>query len=377
MRIDKIWLVDYLKEGEQHADFYLGVISILNQISKINKAYFNKNSICLNYFSSSTQKKYLKRPKNKIVLYFYSTFLILNIVLNAIIKKPKNIIFLQLLPLHYVIIIFLKLFIPKVNVLVCMAGELSLVGKNNLSFLNLFYKKCILFSLQFNFFKIYNLKFLCLEERVFDNLKNLIIKKSNIDYIQHFIYRDYKPNFLKAKSSKKESLFAASIGVHSSEKDSQIIYMLNKLNKDSYSLATCGLSDGSFDYVDDSSIKHFFKGNIREKYIASDELFKCIEENISLVIFFHTKKSGYDLICSGQIYDLIWLKKPAICFSSSPLSKYKNYFNIPIYEVNDIVEMDSKIKEIIDFKEYDELFKTTNNQLRETSLRRWAKVLKE
>tara|TARA_Y100001978_G_scaffold194455_1_gene201601 strand:- start:174 stop:1307 length:1134 start_codon:yes stop_codon:yes gene_type:complete len=376
MRIDKIWLVDFLKEGEQHADFYLGVISVLNQISEINKAYFNKNSVCINYLSKSTQKKYLKRPKNKISLYFNSTLLILNIFLNAIIQKPRNIIFLQILPLHYVMLVFLKIFLPNINVLVCMAGELSLIGKKQLGFLNSFYKNCILFSLRFNLFKISNLKFLCLEKRVYDNLKKFFINKSNVDYIQHFIYREYKPNYINVKSSEKKSLFAASIGVHSRVKDSQKIYELDKLNQDSYSLATCGLSDGSFDYINDSNIKHFFKGNIKEKYISGDKLFKCIEENISLVLFFHTNNSGYDFVCSGLIYDLIWLKKPAICFSNSPLSKYKNYFNFPLYEVNDILEMNFKIKEILNFQEHSDLFKITNDSLREKSLVRWAKFLK-
>jgi len=372
MNFEKVWLIDFLKDGEQHADFYLGVISVLRQITLINRAFFKKNSICLKNLDKETKIFILKNHRNKIFMHIYLFNLICNIFIKAFLKKPKNVLFLQVLPVHYPLLSILRLFVPKTNILICMAGELSILGRRDLNFFHKIYKKCILISLKMNLSKIKNLKFLCLEKRVFDNLKKLGINENLVDHIQHYIFRNYSPKLYIQRSRKK---YAASIGVHSKLKNSQDIYKLLNFNQNKYSLATSGLSDDSFKYKKNTNIKHFFQGTIQNRYIPVDILFKKIEENIEVVLFFHTGASGYEYVCSGQIYDLIWLRKPAICFENSPLAKYKNYFDFPIYTVDNIEEMNDKLIEIFNSKPDNEKFNISNDELRNLALKKWRKIL--
>ena len=381
MKSSDIILVDYLHNNSQHEDFNLGVIKALSTFSSISTSFFVPGSTSGSYLGTFRElpdtSSWNLRQLSTLPVLFY-------ILLFARSNPSHSLVFLQVLPLHYLFLVAASLFFLRGNpVYVCMHGELAALSKNKLFAP---YRWLLLLSWMASSLLKVRLRFLCIDKRVYDNITNDFGVFPSVDWIQHFVVRGYNPSirlFNTTYGSHRiyRPFRLGSIGVHSSSKNSGAIYTAaSEADSREVEFFTCGLSDGSFEYNHLPNITHLFKGLVRNTYIDTDAYFNSICSNIDIVLLFHKPESGYRYVVSGVVYDLIWLGIPAICSEGSPLLEYSKYYEFPFVSCDFSSASIHRCLTYLErsfFSSPNNLQLMTNQHLQEISIARWLCLLEK
>jgi hypothetical protein len=381
MKATDIILVDYLHNDSQHESFNLSVIRALESFVSISTSFFVPGSTSGSYLGSFRE---LPDTRSWRLRQLSTLPLLFSILLFARSKPNHSLVFLQVLPLHYLCLVVASLFVLRGNpIFVCMHGELAALSTKRLFAP---YRWLVILSwIASSCFKV-RLRFLCIDRRVFDNITNDFGAFESVSWIQHFVVREYAPGSHIANTELgTQRAYGAfrlgSIGVHSLSKNSAAIFKAaDEIDSKDIKFFTCGLSDGSFEYKESLNVTHLFKGLIGDTYIDSEVYFDAIRSNIDIVLLFHGPESGYRYVVSGIVYDLIWLAIPAICSEGSPLLEYTRYYDFPFVSCDftraSIYRRLTYLERSF-FANANDRQLTTNQNLREISIARWRCLLEQ
>jgi hypothetical protein len=337
-------IVDLIRRGDEHGNINIPIIRILAEQKIAKHIWISSDStsnqfLLKNHEGSVTQIKVYSTKKYKWIT---STLLTLKI-LNRGRKKEIGTLFLSTTPLHNLLITAYTL-IKKSNVrnYVLLHGELTYlinpigIGRRlgkfflDITFKILPFSNTTQVTLAYPVFAALNKKY-----HIDRKLINLEQPTETIDYVMEL-------------RNKNRKLRIGSFGVHSKDKNSQLIYDLaNHLenNYEQFEIVTIGVANTDFIYDQHPMVKHYCRGSLNNALIPR-RLFIEEVKKLDIALFFYGDSPQYEMAASGAFIECFNSGIPFLALSSNYLNHYIDKYGEIGFVGNSLAELAAELNNI-------------------------------